>query len=461
MAPLVRLVLLGILASFVAALNDWTKACLNGECSYDVAGTSLYISGSQSAISDLTPAAGWQILDCDSNSTTQDIRAVCSNPTASCEHLFQGGAVGTIVRLPENCTAMPFARVAQVWDHENQTRDVLRFGRFYTRGAYTNVKGISLDTNFSAINVTQNGNVAFAVRPSNNTGVATSVTSTTDKRRTLGVEDNITKFNQTVTSDPATITFDNQTILLDTAIPALSDGQVTTGVEAAGTLVPPQLTEFGLTTNVNGMLDGTLQLNTSATGTFTTGSIPLFQVGIPGLDIPGILSIGPTFQIDAKATLAVEAGVGLDVDFAFNADNLELYFPPTSTSSSGDISNATSNAQVNLIGSPDVTSNTNLTLDLIPGISFGVTSLDGVADATISLNLDNFIEVDLTLTNNGGSSSSNSTSNSTESAVSGSVNVDGGFNVVASADASLFGLLDAGESITLFSKNFELFQDNF
>lgn len=50
---------------------------------------------------------------------------------------------------------MPFARVAKVWDHENQTRDIRRLGRFYVAGASTNVKGISLDTNFSAIDASQ------------------------------------------------------------------------------------------------------------------------------------------------------------------------------------------------------------------------------------------------------------------------------------------------------------------
>ncbi|EPS95680.1 hypothetical protein FOMPIDRAFT_1131914 [Fomitopsis schrenkii] len=450
--------MLSVLASSVAALNDWTKACFAGECSYDLAAaSSLHISGSPTAISDLTSAAGWQILDCDANSTAQDIRAVCTDPNASCEHLFQGGAVGTIVRLPENCTAMPFARVAKVWDHENQTRDIRRLGRFYVTGASTNVKGISLDTNFSAIDVSQFGNVTFAIRGSGSPGA-----SATTKRHNL-VADNITKFNHTLTADPATITFDNQTILLDTSSPTISvdshfsasgdlkiavtphvDLTVQIGVGAAGTLVPPKLTEFGLITSKF---------------TFTTGSIPLFQIGIPGLDIPGILSVGPTFQINAKATAVIPVGVSLDTDFEFNADNLELYFPPTSSSSSGDISNGKNTATITPVGSPNVTSNSTLTLDLIPGISFGVSSLDGIADASINLNLDNFIQLGLSLDNEVGSSTSaNSTSNSTADAVEGSVDIVGGFNVVASADASLFGLLDASESITLFSKKFNLFQ---
>ncbi|KAI0727074.1 hypothetical protein C8Q72DRAFT_925596 [Fomitopsis betulina] len=472
MAPFLYLCMLSVLASSVAALNDWTKACLAGECSYDLAASSLHISGSPTAISDLTSAAGWQILDCDANSTAQDIRAVCADHNASCDHLFQGGAVGTIVRLPENCTTMPFARVAKVWDHENQTRDIRRLGRFYITGASTNVKGISLDTNFSAVDVSQFGNVTFAIQASGSPGASAR------NKRDL-VADNITNFNHTLSADPVTITFDNQTILLDTSSPTISvdshfsvsgdlkvavtphvDLTVQVGIGAAGTLVPPELTELGLITNLNGQLDGTLNLNTTAMSTFSTGSIPLFQVGIPGLDIPGILSVGPTFQINAKATAVIPVAVSLDTDFEFNAENLELYFPPTSSSYSGDISNGKNTATITPIGPQNVTvSNSTLTLDLIPGISFGVSSLDGIADASINLNLGNFVQLGLSLDNQGVSSAStNSTSNRT---VEGSVDIVGGFNIVASADASLFGLFNASKSITLFSKKFDLFQHNF
>lgn len=43
MAPFLYLCMLSVLASSVAALNDWTKACLAGECSYDLAASSLHI----------------------------------------------------------------------------------------------------------------------------------------------------------------------------------------------------------------------------------------------------------------------------------------------------------------------------------------------------------------------------------------------------------------------------------
>jgi hypothetical protein len=123
-------VLLGIfpLASF-AKLNDWSKPCLRGECTYDIPKeqgsgsirivrifsvlacplvgglTSLceyFQWGSADTISDITEAAGWAIIGCDANAIKQNIRLVCLD-AAVCGHLYQTrGPVNKIVRLPEN-----------------------------------------------------------------------------------------------------------------------------------------------------------------------------------------------------------------------------------------------------------------------------------------------------------------------------------------------------------------------
>lgn len=66
-----------------------------------------------------------------------------------------------------------------------------------------------------------------------------------------------------------------------------------------------------------------------------------------------ILSVGPTFQINAKAMAVVPIGVSLDADFEFNADNLELYFPPTSSSSSGDISNGKNSTWIEIFSASE------------------------------------------------------------------------------------------------------------
>jgi hypothetical protein len=58
--------------------------------------------GAPNAISDVTSATGWQITNCDPSATTQDIQLVCNDGNPDCDHLFQGGAVNTIVRLPDS-----------------------------------------------------------------------------------------------------------------------------------------------------------------------------------------------------------------------------------------------------------------------------------------------------------------------------------------------------------------------
>lgn len=45
------------------------------------------------------------MVSCDPNAMTQQIQLVCKDADTTavgCDHLHQGGAVGTVVRLPEN-----------------------------------------------------------------------------------------------------------------------------------------------------------------------------------------------------------------------------------------------------------------------------------------------------------------------------------------------------------------------
>ena len=68
-------------------------------------------SGSQSAVSDLTAAAGWTILNCDPKKADQDIRLVCHDPSKGCDHVNNDGAAGTIVRLPKSVRSLLFLNV--------------------------------------------------------------------------------------------------------------------------------------------------------------------------------------------------------------------------------------------------------------------------------------------------------------------------------------------------------------
>jgi hypothetical protein len=116
-----------LLPVLTRAANDWSTPC-TGSCAYETGdGTttawgSILIDGASEAVSDISTAAGWSIMDCNSTSQdAQEIRIVCHNPGPGCDHLFQGGAVDTIVRLPEECADAPFARVVNVTTSTNQT----------------------------------------------------------------------------------------------------------------------------------------------------------------------------------------------------------------------------------------------------------------------------------------------------------------------------------------------------
>jgi hypothetical protein len=68
-------------------------------------------TASPKVFSDVTPASGWILLDCDSTIADQDIRLLCINANydeAGCSHVMQEGVDGTVVRLPETVRLCPF-----------------------------------------------------------------------------------------------------------------------------------------------------------------------------------------------------------------------------------------------------------------------------------------------------------------------------------------------------------------
>lgn len=66
-----------------------------------------------------------------------------------------------------------------------------------------------------------------------------------------------------------------------------ADANVTLGVAASGTIIPPKLTQFQVFADFTADLDGTLTLTADATGTLDSGKITLFELPIAGLDFPG------------------------------------------------------------------------------------------------------------------------------------------------------------------------------
>ncbi|KAJ7075244.1 hypothetical protein B0H15DRAFT_37212 [Mycena belliarum] len=191
------LVLVPFLAGINAA-NDWTVPCVKGQCSYDLPTTNgpssgtMKIWGSNDAITDITRAADWQILDCDPKALSQNIRLVCmrdsDDPNSLCGHLYQNtGAVNKIVRLPENCGANAFARVSKAWVPEDQSIPASIKARLYRRaGTAPVVKALAIDTDFDQLDWTKNGKVNMAIHAANVPGAATDIEVPGSRRASRG-----------------------------------------------------------------------------------------------------------------------------------------------------------------------------------------------------------------------------------------------------------------------------------
>ncbi|KAK0200045.1 hypothetical protein DFS33DRAFT_1267849 [Desarmillaria ectypa] len=508
-----------ILTSFlfvtVFAKNDWSQPCFDGVCEYSLPanGTafgSLKIWGSANALSDITPAAGWEIIDCASDALTQDIRLVClNNDTSStdCDHLYQNdGAVGKIVRLPESCGQNAFARVARAWDPEDQSLPSNLVARVLRRdGTPPPVKALALDANFSAVDPSKTGIISFVLQGANVPGAGSDLSSISfgtrrhsrlsprglssfvgDAIHALGsVLDNDVDFDQNfdvpVNVDQA-FNLLNESVScqpidakLNINVAVKAHALATLGVSASGTIVPPNINDFAIRANLDATLDGAIDLLADVTGTLDSGKIPLFQVGIPGLDFPGILSIGPTFEIDAQAVAKLDVVLDLNVGVVYNISKAQFVFPPNKNDNVKSGSFRIGDTPLKLSVLPAANATGTIETHLIPRLNLGVSALGDTVKANVFLELDanaalvleldakTSTTMDKVLTDRAETATTTSPSEyETGSALSnnlgGCFSVNAGLDVNVGAEGSLFSIFNNSVSESLFSKDFALFQ---
>ncbi|KAJ8693340.1 hypothetical protein PTI98_008344 [Pleurotus ostreatus] len=172
-------------ATLVAGLghNDWDRPCWNGECAYDLpahkgqSGTIKLFAANPYAIADITPAAGWVVLDCDPQAVVQEIRLVCmggDTEGAGCDHLTSGaGPLDKYVRLPENCSQSPFGRITKYWVHADQSVPE-HHGVIRRDNGSPHVYAISIDDKFDQIDYNKHGDVRYVAYGVSVPGLATN-----------------------------------------------------------------------------------------------------------------------------------------------------------------------------------------------------------------------------------------------------------------------------------------------
>ncbi|KAF7368510.1 hypothetical protein MVEN_00174200 [Mycena venus] len=428
--------------SAARAANDWNTPCLTGVCSYDLpsgngansSGT-MQIWGSKTAIGDITPAAGWEILGCSPDALTQDIRLVCTGKESMCQHLYEGhGAADTIVRLPENCGKSPFARIQKAWVPADQSIPASIAARMVRRdGSQPQVQAVTLDTNFAAADNNKTGAVNLAIKGVNVpelNDVLNSDTTASQRRSRLNrrgvqsfVADAANSISNAISSAnsvsinkskalPAA-DFSKKVSLFETSLEcppitaeasvgldATAHAVVTIGVAASGTIVPPKITDFSLLASLTADLNGELQLKAELSGKLDSGNKLLFETGIPGLDFPGtslflifllranlslgILSVGPTFQVNARGTATAELAADLTLGINYHVNGAKMSFP-SGGQSGGSFS--LGDTPLKLSADTKVEATTTVEAHLIPSINFGISALD-VATANVALSLD-------------------------------------------------------------------------
>jgi hypothetical protein len=466
------IVLLHLLA-VVHAVNDWNIPCFNGECSWDLPATNpdgtpggagtMVVKGSSDAITDMSTASGWVILDCDPNEMAQDIRMVCnSTDTANngCAHLLNGGAEGKLVRLPANCGKMPFAMISKLWVHANQSIPASAKSKIARRDDATpTVQGLSVDMNFPT--TPKSGNVSLYIQGATVPGDAGNFTqtppSTAPQRRSRFSHyrkrdffDNIIKkigeadsFSKNLSTTLPPIDVNKDFTLLDANVDcsgsvggasagisaniksdllAKAHAVVVIGAAANGTIIPPLINEFVLFATLNADINSTLTINGTASGFIDSGIKTVFEVGIPGLDFPGIFTLGPSFKVNAQANATLDLDIDMAVNLAYKITDGQLIFPPNAKLPGGG-NFAPADAPLQISVSPNVQAEAKLEAHVIPTVDFGMSALGGLASATVFLNLDASATLDLTVNASGSATVVNTTSNTITAAAAASTGI--------------------------------------
>jgi len=115
---------------------------------------------------------------------------------------------------------------------------------------------------------------------------------------------------------------------------------LTIGYILSGKIFPPGITRAAFTTALEGDAQAVFNVRADAIGSFDTGLLTLYEVGLPGLDIPGIITVGPSFAIKGQAQASLDVVTEAKITAAYKLPNLQFVFPKDQGSSSATADNA-------------------------------------------------------------------------------------------------------------------------
>ncbi|KAL0959620.1 hypothetical protein HGRIS_011323 [Hohenbuehelia grisea] len=369
-------------------VNDWSQPCFNHTCTYHLPreegqGT-LKLWGPPGTISDITPSAGWEILDCDPHKKEQEIRIVCKDG-ASCEHLnSHDGPEGKIVRLPESCGKMAFARIRRSWVHDDQTipHHVARhlskrgpppvvLGKHITHelasratsevkfeaigttsrseaGAYTASNGekgegtvVSGKPATPAMKYTTGPMIASSFMGKKVVSVATAFKGAASKKvgalcqelfsrgiKNVELEQHIKPNISDVVLGSVSAKCDGGTNVTSKLTASVKgDFVALVGVHMRGT-IDGKMERAEVYVQLDGKVSGGVKLSSNMKGKIPMIEKSLFKQGLPGLSFGHVFAVGPTLEVVGMIQADLELKADLKYDFNYDLGSMRQSFPP-------------------------------------------------------------------------------------------------------------------------------------
>ncbi|KAJ8515528.1 hypothetical protein ONZ45_g7073 [Pleurotus djamor] len=433
------IIALGVAQGSLARVNDWDKPCFHGECAYDTPGTaesgygSIKLYGSPKTITDITPAAGWVILDCDPNVLAQDIRLVCqSDDEEGCQHIFShDGPMNKIVRLPESCGKGSFARIASMKVADDQSIPIHAESRIARRdGLAPQVHVLTIDTDFDAAPADSEP-VSFIVAGGNIPGfyldesmfngveardldnifkaighaiskaanavkdvavkVGTAVKDVAEKLNNIDI-------NKTFHAPP--LNLEKKLDLLDlkqhcgssemelkVSVEGKAHAEASLGGILMGHIIPPKVTKAGVFAQLTAELGARLLVKALLNGDLDSGKKQIAQMGFPGLSVPPLFELGPWFELDAEIKGHLDLDIDVDVGFNWGIHDVSFWFPPGAGPSTQKDTKP-KDTPLKLSASADVSAKGSIEFHAIPALKLGISVLAGKAKADVYLNAD-------------------------------------------------------------------------
>ncbi|KAH6655949.1 hypothetical protein BKA67DRAFT_675964 [Truncatella angustata] len=334
------------------------------------------------------------------------------NNETGCQSIFNGGARNTIVKMPDHIGAGPYARVVSL-------ERILSAKRDTTEEEFELVT----DYDLAAASEEDKGNVNFRIDYTNLLEYWDEITdSPADRKRWFGSFSNWLKKMTTIVEDEeGSLPLEYEKTLklfhFQKTCPKLGtstldlDANIHIGLYSQygyyfeGSILPvPELISAYAYFSIEPAAAILMTLRGEATVQTSSDVVNIISgVGLPGLSIKGLISIGPEFALTGSmdASLSVSGEINAGVSLAF--DKTTVYFPNTEDAAADDaeagsdgnaLADAKKTYSVDASLDAAISATGNLALSLTPEVKFGISVLGGtLMEGYVTAGVTNTIEM--------------------------------------------------------------------